>query len=236
MRLKNKVALVTGASRGIGYAVAKCLAKDGAHIIATARTEGGLVELDDAISEAGGSASLVVMDLLDRPALPRLAGAIQERWGRLDIMILNAGMLGVLAPIAHLDEAVWDAVIATNLTACFRIIHHLDPLFRQSEAGRAVLVSSGAADANRPYWGAYAASKAGLESLGKGWAEELVQTPHKVNMIRPGRIATNMIAEAFPGIDKSTLPSPDDIAEAFLKLCLKNCPHQGQVLDANQLT
>ena len=235
MKLKNKVALVTGASRGIGYAAAQCLAKNGAHIIATARTEGGLVELDDAISDAGGSATLVVMDLFDRPALPRLAGAIQERWGRLDIMILNAGMLGTLAPIAHLDEAVWDDVIATNLTACFRIIHHLDRLFRQSEAGRAVLVSSGAADANRPYWGAYAASKAGLEALGKGWAEELVQTPHKVNMLRPGRIATNMISEAFPGIDKSTLPSPDDIAEAFLQLCLKNCPHQGQVLDASQV-
>ena len=168
MKLKNKVALVTGASRGIGYAVAKCLAKNGAHIIATARTEGGLVELDDAISDAGGSASLVVMDLLDRPALPRLAGAIQERWGRLDIMILNAGMLGTLAPIAHLDEAVWDDVLATNLTACFRIIHHLDPLFRQSEAGRAVLVSSGAADANRPYWGRMLQVRRGLKLWGKG--------------------------------------------------------------------
>lgn len=233
--LKDRIALVTGASRGIGKAAAKALARQGAHIIATARTQAGLEELDDEIKAEGGTATLVTMDLNDRPALPRLAAAINERWGHLDIMILNAGILGTLAPVAHLDEDTWDEVIALNLSACFRLIHHLDPLFRQSHAGRAVLVTSGAAQANMPYWSAYAASKAGLDALGKCWANELLQTPHKVNMLSPGRIATNMIGQAFPGIDKSTLPSPDDIAEAFVKLCLPDCPHQAQILGVNQL-
>jgi len=235
MILKDRIALVTGASRGIGRAAAKALARQGAHIIATARTQAGLEELDDEIKAEGGAATLVTMDLNDRPALPRLSAAIYERWGRLDIMILNAGILGTLAPVAHIDEDTWDEVIAVNLSACFRLIHHLDPLFRRSDAGRAVLVTSGAAQANRPYWSAYAASKAGLDALGKSWAHELLQTSHKVNMLSPGRIATSMIGQAFPGIDKASLPSPDDIADAFVKLCLPDCPYQAQILDVNQL-
>ncbi|MGB2437245.1 MAG: SDR family NAD(P)-dependent oxidoreductase, partial [Candidatus Puniceispirillales bacterium] len=166
-------------------------------------------ELDDDIKAEGGAATLVTMDLNDRPALPRLASAIHERWGKLDIMIMNAGILGTLTPISHMEENTWDEVIATNLTAVFRMIHHLDPLFRQSDAGRAVLVTSGAASGKMPYWSAYAASKAGLDALGKSWAAELKHTPHCVNMLSPGRIATNMIGQAFPGIDKSTLPNPD---------------------------
>ncbi|NBR39327.1 MAG: SDR family NAD(P)-dependent oxidoreductase [Alphaproteobacteria bacterium] len=235
MPLKDRIALVTGASRGIGRAAAKALARHGAHVIATARTQAGLEELDDEIKAEGGIATLVTMDLNDRPALPRLSAAIHERWGRLDIMILNAGILGTLSPVAHLDEDTWDDVIAVNLSASFRVIHHLDPLFRRSDAGRAVLVTSGAAQASRAYWSAYSASKAGLEALGKSWANELLQTTHKVNMLNPGRIATNMIGKAFPGIDKATLPSPDDIADAFVKLCLPDCPHQAQILNVNQL-
>ena len=230
--LKDRIALVTGASRGIGRAAAKALAREGAQIIATARTQAGLEELDDDIKAEGGAATLVTMDLNDRPALPRLASAIHERWAKLDIMIMNAGILGTLTPISHMEENTWDEVIATNLTAVFRMIHHLDPLFRQSDAGRAVLVTSGAASGKMPYWSAYAASKAGLDALGKSWAAELKHTPHCVNMLSPGRIATNMIGQAFPGIDKSTLPNPDDIASDFVKLCQPDCPYQGQILHA----
>lgn len=232
---KDRIALVTGASRGIGRAAAKALAGEGAHIIASARTQAGLEELDDEIKAAGGSATLVTMDVNDRPALPRLAEAIRERWGKLDIIVLNAGILGELTPISHMDEQIWDDVIATNLTAVFRMIHHLDPLFRQSDAGRAVLVTSGAASGRMPYWSAYAASKAGLDALGKSWAAELINTPHRVNMLSPGRIATQMIGQAFPGIDKSTLPSPEDIANAFVKLCRPDCQFQGDIHDAASL-
>lgn len=232
---KDRIALVTGASRGIGRAAALALAREGAHIIATARTQAGLEELDDEIKANGGNATLVTMDVNDRPALPRLAEAIRERWGKLDIIVLNAGILGELTPISHMDEQIWDDVIATNLTAGFRMIHHLDPLFRQSDAGRAVLVTSGAASGRMPYWSAYAASKAGLDALGKSWAAELINTPHRVNMLSPGRIATQMIGQAFPGIDKSTLPSPDDIANAFVQLCRPDCASQGEILDATSL-
>ncbi|MAJ35968.1 MAG: oxidoreductase [Candidatus Puniceispirillum sp. TMED52] len=232
---KDRIALVTGASRGIGRAAALALARKGAHIIATARTQAGLEELDDEIKANGGNATLVTMDVNDRPALPRLAEAIRERWGKLDIIVLNAGILGELTPISHMDEQIWDDVIATNLTAGFRMIHHLDPLFRQSDAGRAVLVTSGAASGRMPYWSAYAASKAGLDALGKSWAAELINTPHRVNMLSPGRIATQMIGQAFPGIDKSTLPSPDDIANAFVQLCRPDCASQGEILDATSL-
>ena len=232
---KDRIALVTGASRGIGRAAAKALAGEGAHIIASARTQAGLEELDDEIKAAGGSATLVTMDVNDRPALPRLAEAIRERWGKLDIIVLNAGILGELTPISHMDEQIWDDVIATNLTAVFRMIHHLDPLFRQSDAGRAVLVTSGAASGRMPYWSAYAASKAGLDALGKSWAAELINTPHRVNMLSPGRIATQMIGQAFPGIDKSTLPCPEDIANAFVQLCRPDCQFQGDIHDAASL-
>ena len=231
----EKVGLVTGASRGIGYAAALALAKQGAHIVATARTKGGLTELDDAIGKAGGKATLVVMDLADRDAVPRLATAIQQRWGRLDIMVLNAGVLGELAPLAHLDSKIWDEVIDVNLSAAYRLIHALDPLFRQSKAGRAVLVSTAAVSAGLPFWGGYAVSKAGLEELGKLWAAELANTPHKVNMIRFGRIATAMQAQAFPGVDLKQLPQPKDVAPVFVKLTAEKCPHQGQVLSASEL-
>ena len=233
--LNNRIALVTGASRGIGRAAAIALAREGAHIIATARTQAGLEELDDTIKAEGGNATLVTMDVNDRPALPRLASAIHDRWGKLDIMIMNAGILGTLTPIAHMDEQIWDDVIATNLTAVFRMINQLDPLFRLSDAGRAVLVTSGAAGGMMPYWSAYAASKAGLDALGKSWAAELKNTTHRINMLSPGRIATNMIGEAFPGIDKATLPSPEDIAGDFVQLCQPDCPYQGQILNAGQI-
>ena len=235
--LAPRIALVTGASRGIGYATALALAKHdtNTHIIATARTQGGLTELDDAIAQIGGSATLVEMDLADRAALPRLTQAIQKRWGRLDILVLNAGILGDLAPLAHLDHKTWDEVIDINLSACYRFIHALDNLFKQSPHGRAVLVSTAAVAAGLAYWGGYAVSKAGLEELGRQWAAELANTPHKVNMIRFGRVASAMQAQAFPGADLTALPQPADVAPAIVKLTAIDCRHNGQVLAASDL-
>ena len=180
----------------------------GVEIIATGRTIGALEELDDEITSIGGKATLVQMDLGDRPAMAKLASAIHERWGRLDVMIANAGVLGVLTPVAHLDEAIWDEVIDTNLSAVWRMIRVFDPLLRMSWAGRAVLVTSTAAR-GYPYWSAYAASKAGVETLGIVWAEGVSQTPLKVNILNPGGVATSMYASAFPGADLKTMPKPE---------------------------
>ena len=232
--MTERVALVTGASRGLGRAAALALAAVGVEIIAVARTIGGLEELDDAITAIGGKATLVQMDLNDRPATSKLANAIHERWGRLDIMIANAGVLGVLMPTAHLDEDVWDQVIDINLSAIWRMIRVFDPLLRLSPAGRAVLVTSSAAQ-GYPYWSAYAASKAGVEALGKCWAGEVAQTPLKVNILNPGGVATSMYATAFPGADLPSMPQPEDIAPAFVALAAEDCRHHGQVLHVREL-
>ena len=202
-KMTGRVALVTGASRGLGKAAALALAREGVEIIATGRTIGALEELDDEITSIGGKATLVQMDLGDRPAMAKLASAIHERWGRLDVMIANAGVLGVLTPVAHLDEAIWDEVIDTNLSAVWRMIRVFDPLLRLSGAGRAVLVTSTAAR-GYPYWSAYAASKAGVETLGIVWAEEVSQTPLKVNILNPGGVATSVRdSSSFMGSSKS---------------------------------
>ena len=236
MTTENRIALITGASRGLGKAAAIALAKTGTHVIATARTIGALEELDDEIKANGGSATLVQMDLADRPAMANLAQAIQERWGRLDVMIANAGVLGVLTPASHLDEKVWDDVIDTNLSAIWRMIRVFDGLLRQSPQGRAVLVTSSAAHgASYPYWSAYSASKAGLEALGQSWAAELTDTNLKVNLLDPGGVATSMFGTAFPGVDQSTMPQPEDIAPAFVALASPDCQHHGQIIRASQL-
>lgn len=232
--MSGRVALVTGASRGLGKAAALALAKEGVEIIATARTIGGLEELDDAIAAIGGKATLVPMELGDRPAMAKLASAIHERWGKLDIMIANAGVLGVLTPAAHLDEEIWDQVIDTNLSAVWRMIRVFDPLLRLSEAGRAVLVTSTAAQ-GYPFWSAYAASKAGLEALGRSWAAEVAKTPLKVNILNPGGVGTSMYGSAYPGADLETMPQPEDIAPAFTALSQVDCPHHGAVLHVRDL-
>jgi len=231
-----RVALVTGASRGIGYAAALALAKAGLEIIATARTVGGLEELDDAISAIGGKATLVPMDLADRPAMAKLASAIHERWGRLDVMVANAGVLGVLTPVSHMDEQVWDEVIDINLSSVWRMIRVFDPLLRLSPAGRAILMTSSAADGGSyPYWSAYAASKAGLESLGLCWAAEVASTSLKVNILNPGGVATSMFSSAYPGADLAAMPQPEDISPAFVRLAAEDCPYHGEILIASNL-
>ena len=234
--MEERIALVTGASRGLGKAAALALARDGLHIIATARTIGALEELDDAIKAEGGSATLVQMDLRDRPAMANLAQAIQERWGRLDVMIANAGVLGALMPVSHLDETLWDEVIDTNLSAVWRMIRVFDGLLRQSPNGRAVLVTSSAAQGgNYPYWSAYSASKAGLDALGQSWAAEVEATNLKVNLLDPGGVATSMYATAYPGIDPKSIPQPEDIAPAFVALASVDCPYHGQIIRASAL-
>ena len=233
--LAGRLILVTGASRGIGRAVALACAEAGAELIITARTTGALEELDDAIKERGGQATLVEMDVTDLPAIPRLAGAIAQRWGRLDGFVANAGQLGQMAPMAHSDPEIFERTLQVNLTSVWHQLRTFDPLLRAAPAGRAVLVTSGAALGARPYWGAYAVSKAGLESMGRAWAAESEQTNLRINLLDPGAVATAMRAAAYPGEDPASLPGPQEIAPAFLRLLSPDCPYHGERLHARDL-
>jgi NAD(P)-dependent dehydrogenase (short-subunit alcohol dehydrogenase family) len=226
-RLAGRVALVTGASRGIGREAALALAKEGAHIIALARTQGGLEELDDAIKAQGGSATLVPADIKDFPAIDRLGAAIHERWKKLDVLIGNAGVLGKLSPLGHIEPKVWDEVMAVNVTANWRLIRSLDPLLRQAETGRAIFVTSGASHRCFAYWGAYSTSKAALEALVKTYAAEIGSTPVRANLFSPGPTRTRMRALAMPGEDPLTLPTPEDVAAQMVALCLPDFTDNG---------
>jgi NAD(P)-dependent dehydrogenase (short-subunit alcohol dehydrogenase family) len=230
-RLAGRIALVTGASRGIGFAIAKALAAEGAHVVALARTVGGLEELDDAIRAAGGTATLVPADLKDYPALDRLGAALFERFRRLDILIGNAGILGRLTPLAHVDPKLWDEVMAVNVTANWRLIRSLDLLLRQADNGRAIFMTTGAARSFTAYWGPYAVSKAALEALVKTYAAETVTTGLRVNLVNPGIVRTRMRAEAMPGEDPATLPPPEVIAEALLPLLDPAVTTTGAIFD-----
>ena len=217
--LAGRVALVTGASRGIGYAGALGLAQAGAHVIATARTQGGLVELDDAITAATGQgATLVPMDITDGDAIDKLGGAIFERWGRLDILVSNAGELGLLTPIGHLDPKIWDRAVAVNMTATYRLIRSVDPLLRKADAGRAIFLTSGAASLPRAFWGAYAATKAGMEALVRVYADEVEHTPVRCTLLSPGPMRTRMRMTAFPGEDPADLTPPEAIMPLVVEL------------------
>lgn len=231
-RLKDRIAVVTGASRGIGYATAKALAAEGAHVIAIARprSTASLEELDDEIRAQGGSATLTPLDLTDYEGTDRLGAAIYERWGRLDILVGNAGLLGSLSPLGHLDPKEWDRVMAVNVTANWRLIRSLDPLLRQSDSGRAVFVTSGAAHKAVPYWGLYATSKAALEKMVEIYAAECAKTPLCVNLINPGPIRTGMRAKAFPGEDPETLPAPADIAPLFVEMVSPDYKKTGNIV------
>ena len=216
--LDGRIALITGASRGIGRAAAVALAKAGAHVILVARTVGGLEEADDEIQKAGGAATLVPMNLRDSEAIDRLGAAIFERWGRLDAFLGNAGVLGQLTPLAHLEPKTYLEVMEVNVTANWRLIRSLDPLLRQSEAGRVLFVTSGAARKHTAYWGAYSASKAALESLALTYAAECETTRIKVNLINPGPMRTAMRKKAMPGEDPNTLPAPDEMAPKIVEM------------------
>ena len=228
-RLEGRIALVTGASRGLGASAAVALAKQGAHIIATARTEGGLTELDDQIKAVGGSATLVPLDIKDYAGIDRLGAAIFERWKKLDILVGNAGILGKLTPMAHVEPKVWDDVMAVNVTANYRLIRSLDPLLRQSDAGRAIFVSSGLAHKCWAYWGPYSISKAALEAMVKTYAAEISTTPVRANCFSPGATRTNLRATAMPGEDPMSLPHPDDVAAQIIPMCLADFTDNGGV-------
>ena len=218
MPLAGRIAVVTGASRGIGYQAAKGFAAAGAHVVAVARTVGGLEELDDEVKVVGGSATLVPLDLRDGEGIDRLGAAIHERWGKLDVLLANAGVLGQLSPLGHIPAKVWDEVMAVNVTANWRLIRSLDPLLRRSDAGRAIFMSSGAAANCRPYWGPYSVSKAALEALARTYAGEVANTPIRVVAVDPGRTRTAMRAKAMPGEDPETLPHPSEIVPYLVEM------------------
>jgi NAD(P)-dependent dehydrogenase (short-subunit alcohol dehydrogenase family) len=229
INLSNRIALVTGASRGIGYFTALALAKAGAHVIACARTVGGLEDLDDAIQAAGGSATLVPFDLSDMNAIDALGASIFERWGKLDILVANAAMLGVISPVTHVEAKVFDKVMAINVTATWRLIRSVEPLLLRSDAGRAIVLSSAAAHKCRPFWGPYSASKAAVEALVRTWAAEQEKSHLRINSVDPGATRTAMRAQAMPGEDKDALPHPSTVAEAILPLAAPDLTVTGKL-------
>ncbi|WP_062116025.1 SDR family NAD(P)-dependent oxidoreductase [Aureimonas sp. AU40] len=233
-QLEGRVALVTGASRGIGYHLSKLLAAEGAHVVAVARTVGGLEELDDEIKAAGGSATLVPLDLTDMAGIDRLGGAINERWGKLDVLVANAGVLGILAPIGHIEAKTFDKTMTINVNATWRVIRSVDPLLRLSDAGRGIVLSSGAAHSCKAFWGLYAASKAAEEALVRSWANETINTPLRVNSVNPGGTRTAMRALAMPGEDPATLPSPAEVAAKILPLAFPSLTETGQLFDVRK--
>jgi len=234
--LADKIALITGASRGIGAAVALRFAREGAHVVLAARTVGGLEEVDDAVRAVGGSATLVPVDLRDFTKIDELAAKLFDRWGRLDILVGNAAEFGVFSPLGHIDPGTWTEVVDLNLTANWRLIRAMDPLLRAAPAGRAIFVTSGVARGVFPYWGAYAVSKAGLEMLVKIYAGEIAKTRVRT---MPGSIRftrTRLRARAFPGEDPGRLPSPKSVADAFLALALPECTRNGEAVTASAVS
>jgi NAD(P)-dependent dehydrogenase (short-subunit alcohol dehydrogenase family) len=229
--MEGCVAVVTGASRGIGRAAALALARTGAHVIAVARTVGALEELDDEIRANGGAATLVPLDLRDYAGIDRLGAAIFSRWGKLDMLLGNAGLLGAITPLAHLEPKVWDDVIAVNVTANWRLIRSLDPLLRLSDAGRALFVTSGITTMFTPFWGAYAVSKVALEGLIRTYANEVAQTTVRANLVNPGPLRTRMRAQAMPGEDPARLKAPDALVPDLLRMLSAGFTDNGVLFD-----
>lgn len=220
--LHDKIALVTGASRGIGRAAALALAKAGAQLVAVARTQGGLEELDDEVRQATGrSATLVPLDISDGDALDQLGFALHQRFGRLDILVHAAAILGPLTPVAHIEPQHWDRVMATNLTATYRLIRTTEPLLRAAPAARAIFLTTSRAQRPKAFWGPYGATKAGMENIVRTWADELEQTNVRAVLLEPGAMRTRMRAEAMPGEDPETLPDPSEIGPLILELVQK---------------
>jgi NAD(P)-dependent dehydrogenase (short-subunit alcohol dehydrogenase family) len=232
-RLKDRIALITGASRGIGRAVAEKFAAEGAHVLLLARTRKLLEQADDRIRPGGGKATLIPLDLANGKAIDALGPSLYERFGRLDILVGNAAILGRLSPLTHIPSEHWERSFAVNVTANWRLIRTLDPLLRRSDAGRVIFVtSSGVAQSGRAYWAPYSVTKAALECLAKTYANETQDSPIKVNLIDPGATATRMRAEAYPGEDQSTLRTPEEVAEAFVPLAMADLNETGQIVEA----
>ena len=229
--LADRIALVTGASRGIGHATALALARAGAHVVAVARTVGALEELDDAIRALGSTATLVPLDVTDFPGIGRLSVALRDRYGRLDVLIGNAGIGGPSSPLTHVEPKAWDDVMTINVTANFQLIRHFEPLLRASDAGRAVFISSGAAHNARAYRGPYGVSKAALEALTRTFAAETATTNIRVNVFNPGPTRTRLRAAVMPGEDPMTLPPVEDVADKIVALALPSVTETGKLYD-----
>lgn len=214
--LEGKIALITGASRGIGAAVAKTFAKHGADLILVARNVGALEEVDDEIRKIGGKATLVPLDMLQFDKIDALGEQLSKRFGKLDILIGNAAILGQLSPLHHIDPTIWEKTISLNLTANFRLLRSFDSLLRQSENAKIGFVTSGVTNHEAPFWGGYAVSKMALEKMVETYAAENKKTNMKIGLIDPGVVATNMRAQAMPGEDASTLTTPEEVSKKFL--------------------
>ncbi len=230
-RLDGRIALVTGASRGIGRAAAIALAKEGAHVVLLSRTVGALEEVDDAIRDVGGSATPVPMDLKDADKVDALGPSLYQRWKKLDIFVASAGILGELMPLGHISGDLWNEVLNVNLSANWRLIRTLDPLLRHSEAGRAIFVSADEGKAADAYWGPYAVSKAGLDALVRIYANEIETTSVRANIINPGTVQTALRTKAFPGENPDLLAKPEDVAPLFVELSLPALQANGQTFD-----
>ena len=231
-RLEGRVALVTGASHGIGREIAKRFAAEGAQVVAVGRNVGALEELDDEVREAGGKLTLLPLDLTMFEKIDILGPSLYEKFGKLDIVVGNAALLGELAPVGHIDSQIFQNTFATNVTANFHLIRTTDKLLQLSDAGRAIFVTSNASAKGRAFWGLYASTKAALESLVLSYAQEMEETSVRVNLVNPGRIRTKMRAEAYPGEDPQTLPSADSIMDVFVDLAASDCTKHGEVVDA----
>jgi NAD(P)-dependent dehydrogenase (short-subunit alcohol dehydrogenase family) len=229
--LASRIALVTGVSRGIGYATARALARQGAHIIAVARTQGALEELDDEIRIGGGGATLVPLSLTDIDGIARLGAALYERYGKLDILVGNAGVAGPSSPLGHIEPKPWNDVMAVNVSANFQLIRCMEPLLQKSDAGRAVFVTSDDASRAPAYRGPSAASKAALEALVRTWAQETQNTNLRVNLFNPGPVRTRLRATVFPGEDPMTLDTPEQVAEFILPMCAPTWSETGKLYD-----
>jgi NAD(P)-dependent dehydrogenase (short-subunit alcohol dehydrogenase family) len=232
LRLKDRIALITGASRGVGRAVALVFAREGAHVLLLARTRKALEEVDDQVRAHGGKATLIPLDLADGKAIDALGPSLYERFGRLDVLVGNAGILGRLTPLTHIPSEQWERALAVNVTANWRLIRTLDPLLRRSDAGRVIFVTSGVAHSGRAYWAPYSVSKAALDTVAKTYANESADSPIKVNLIDPGATATRMRAEAYPGEDQATLRTPEQVAEKFVVLATPQWTETGQIVEA----
>ncbi|MGC2410105.1 MAG: SDR family NAD(P)-dependent oxidoreductase [Methyloceanibacter sp.] len=228
-KLSDRIALITGASRGLGRAVALRFAREGAHVLLLSRSLTLLGMVDDETRAAGGKATLLPLDLADGPAIDALGPSLYERFGKLDIFVGNAAILGALSPLPHIPSARWDRVLAVNVTANWRLIRTLDPLLRNSDAARVIFITSSVARSCRPYWAPYSVSKAALEALAKTYANETASTSIKVNLVDPGAMATRMRAEAYPGEDPATLPTPDAVTGIFVSLATAENEATGQI-------
>ncbi len=233
-RLAGRVALITGASRGLGAAAALAYAREGAHCVLVARTVGGLEEVDDRIKAVGGTATLVPLDVTDGPGIDRLGQALFDRFGRLDVLLGNAAILGTLSPMGHFEPKVFEQVMAVNVTANWRLIRSMDPLLRRSDAGRAIFVTSGASRRIIPYWGAYATSKAALDMMVGIYAAEVAHTQVKVNLFNPGPMRTFMRREAFPGEDEAQQIPPEAHGESLIQLAMPGCTLNGEWVAGDQ--